>query len=714
MRYLRYLRPPRLPGGRSCRRAGAALAAAVLAALALAITGSGAALASPRAAAAMRTAAGSLLPAASAATTPGSCAATVGGAAGATWMSDLAPCLGDRKLGQIVIPGTHDSATYGLPPGDVYAITQDRDLPGQLNHGMREFDIRVKYTNGNNGKDFYARHTDEISTWLTLSRIFSDIEAWAQAGHAKEIIMLNLTIDRDGTTVIPTQACQSLGQFLGGALVTPRELQANFGTTDPSQVTLNQLWSLPDPKKTARVIMDNTACLDTADTSAGHWDSTITDTGILGPQGGDYYANQCTADGLPHNYLQRDGIKKLVLAAARGRLTGPLSGQPNPLEAAKVGGLYVLDIQGTPSTDYLQDADCALTPHQLIDAEIKVLTALRGAWLAQPGVRQNLNVVAGDYTEYTDLFKDVIAMDERLGAGPGYEMAVQTSTGSLSSTGYDEHGDWAQGMMAGTSPAITGLPGGGYEMAYQTSNGHLWTNGTAGHTDWAHGTMAGTSPAIAALADGSYEVAYQDSNGHLLTFGSTGTSKDWGPGMKAGTSPAITALAGGGYEVAFQDSSGTLWTDGTAGNKAWGLGMKAGTSPAITFDGSGYEVAFQANTGNLWTVGTDNHWDWGLGMRAGTSPAITGLASGGYEVAFQANTGNLWTVGNSGNTDWGPADRMMAGTSPAIAALADGSYEVACQLSDGQLRSVGPNYQLDYPSLRTMPGVSPSITGIEW
>ena len=102
-------------------------------------------------------------------------------------------------------------------------------------------------------------------------------------------------------------------------------------------------------------------------------------------------------------------------------------------------------------------------------------------------------------------------------------------------------------------------------------------------------------------------------------------------------------------------------------------------------------------------------------MMAGTSPAITALPGGGYEMAFQANnTGNLWTVGNSGNTDWGPADRMMAGTSPAIAALADGSYEVACQLSDGQLRSVGPNYQLDYPSLRTMPGVSPSITGIEW
>ena len=81
-------------------------------------------------------------------------------------------------------------------------------------------------------------------------------------------------------------------------------------------------------------------------------------------------------------------------------------------------------------------------------------------------------------------------------------------------------------------------------------------------------------------------------------------------------------------------------------------------------------------------------------------------------MAVQTSTGSLSSTGYDEHGDW--AQGMMAGTSPAIAALADGSYEVACQLSDGQLRSVGPNYQLDYPSLRTMPGVSPSITGIEW
>jgi len=128
----------------------------------------------------------------------------------------------------------------------------------------------------------------------------------------------------------------------------------------------------------------------------------------------------------------------------------------------------VLSITGTPAPGEFR---CWVTPHNMIDAESEVLTALRNAWLAEPSVRQNLNVVAGDFIEYTDLFQDVIAMDERLGAGPGYEMAVQAYTGNLYSTGFDDHGDWSQGMMAGTSPAIAALPGGGYEMAFQPTPG---------------------------------------------------------------------------------------------------------------------------------------------------------------------------------------------------------------------------------------------------
>jgi hypothetical protein len=50
-------------------------------------------------------------------------------------------------------------------------------------------------------------------------------------------------------------------------------------------------------------------------------------------------------------------------------------------------------------------------------------------------------------------------------------------------------------MMAGTSPAITSL-GGGYEVAFQANTGSLWTVGTDSHGAWNLGMMAGTSPAI--------------------------------------------------------------------------------------------------------------------------------------------------------------------------------------------------------------------------
>src|SRR5581483_8775641 len=55
-----------------------------------------------------------------------------------------------------------------------------------------------------------------------------------------------------------------------------------------------------------------------------------------------------------------------------------------------------------------------------------------------------------------------------------------------------------QGMMAGTSPSITGLPGGGYEMAFQANTGRLIAYGSAGNTDTGQGMKAGTSPSIAA------------------------------------------------------------------------------------------------------------------------------------------------------------------------------------------------------------------------
>jgi hypothetical protein len=325
----------------------------------------------------------------------------------ASWMHDLAPYIEDRTLTDIVIPGSHDSATYGLPaPDDDLWHSQNEDLTAQLNDGIREFDVRVEYHNG----DFYAHHgsgsTDGISHWLTLERIFSDIGDWATAsGHDHEIILLALGISGG----MPTSDCQSFGQTLGDALVTPNLLQAQFGTTDPGQVKISDLWSLPDPKGYARVIMDNTQCLDAADPSAGQWSNAIT-----GGLFGGYYADQCSYSGISvpegDQYI---GLHDAVLTAVKTRALGP-GNRPDGWNGGtftappKVGGLYVLGIQGTP------EFGCLYSPWDMVSAERQVLTALYQQWQTDPGTKANLNVVSGDFVQNTDLYKDVIAMDESL------------------------------------------------------------------------------------------------------------------------------------------------------------------------------------------------------------------------------------------------------------------------------------------------------------
>jgi hypothetical protein len=143
--------------------------------------------------------------------------------------------------------------------------------------------------------------------------------------------------------------------------------------------------------------------------------------------------------------------------------------------------------------------------------------------------------------------------------GPGYAIAFQSGDGHLWSNGSAGSHDWGPGMMAGTSPAITALPalsqlvdnnpfdgvqvvGGGIQMAFQDSNGHLWTNGSAGAKDWGPGVMAGTSPAITGLPDGTFEVAFHDNNGYLSALGSYYGFGLASVKMMPGTNPGIAAI----------------------------------------------------------------------------------------------------------------------------------------------------------------------------
>ena len=79
-------------------------------------------------------------------------------------MTQLNPHIGDRRLGDIIIPGSHDAGTYGIDEnsylidrnflfqlGEIvtpqtlvnWSLTVDIDFTEQLNLGCREFDLRI-------------------------------------------------------------------------------------------------------------------------------------------------------------------------------------------------------------------------------------------------------------------------------------------------------------------------------------------------------------------------------------------------------------------------------------------------------------------------------------------------------------------------------------------------------------------------------------------
>ncbi|MGH9081623.1 MAG: hypothetical protein ACRDYE_16365, partial [Acidimicrobiales bacterium] len=334
----------------------------------------------------------------------------------ATWMHDVAPQIHDRQLSHIVIPGSHDTGTYGLTnPGDEYARTQDEDITHQLSDGIRQFDIRAVYRDG----DFFARHQAYVSGWLRLSQEFAQISAWTkQPGHDQEIILLSVSIDqtRGDPNVDPSPVCTPFRNDLGSALLTPNELKAAYGITDPSQVTLDQLWAMPGHP---RVIMDNPHCLGA---DAGQWIAGVDDHGNPNPYPFDgYYANQCYADPYGGGWWGGEpGIWQMVSQAADTRVSsgGPYFPAdiddvygPNAFGPPLNAGFYEIGVAATTTLD------CGFPLISFdLDAQNKVVSRLYNQWWTDRETQRNLNIVSGDFVEptRTDLIKDSIAMDQSL------------------------------------------------------------------------------------------------------------------------------------------------------------------------------------------------------------------------------------------------------------------------------------------------------------
>jgi hypothetical protein len=112
----------------------------------------------------------------------------------AYWMNEMRKKIEDRKIRQLFLPGTHDSASYkrGLDPTmsenilTKFTVTQDDDILSQLVHGIRYLDLRVGYYRSNNDK-FWANHG--ISRMNPLAEVLQQVKEFVDATN--EIVILD-------------------------------------------------------------------------------------------------------------------------------------------------------------------------------------------------------------------------------------------------------------------------------------------------------------------------------------------------------------------------------------------------------------------------------------------------------------------------------------------------------------------------------------------
>ncbi len=148
------------------------------------------------------------------------------------WMRDRYPFIQDKKLGNLVIPGTHDSGTYSLIdpwdptdarnlellPGDVgapdkppearvalalggsiakaWGAAQSRNITQQLEDGIRSLDLRVAVDKKGVLRACHALYGDRIDKILDAVKQFSD-------AHPQEIIILSFWAFHDWAQDMP-------------------------------------------------------------------------------------------------------------------------------------------------------------------------------------------------------------------------------------------------------------------------------------------------------------------------------------------------------------------------------------------------------------------------------------------------------------------------------------------------------------------------------
>ncbi|XP_030384337.1 PI-PLC X domain-containing protein 1 [Scaptodrosophila lebanonensis] len=111
------------------------------------------------------------------------------------WMNEQRLLVGNKRLRDLFIPGTHDSGSY-RPNFDPllrenlvtkYSLTQDDDIRGQLMHGVRYLDIRVGYYRASHEK-FFIYHG--ITKQRPLQEVINQVRDFVH--ETNEIVIFGL------------------------------------------------------------------------------------------------------------------------------------------------------------------------------------------------------------------------------------------------------------------------------------------------------------------------------------------------------------------------------------------------------------------------------------------------------------------------------------------------------------------------------------------
>jgi hypothetical protein len=136
--------------------------------------------------------------------------------------------LKDKKIRQLFIPGTHDSASYKRAHNPTtmenivtkFSLTQDDDIRSQLLHGIRYLDLRVGYYRSNAEK-FWANHG--ISRLQPLSDVIKQIKDFIDV--TDEIIIVDFQefpVGFKNSQEVHQQLVFYLFQELGSYAADPR------------------------------------------------------------------------------------------------------------------------------------------------------------------------------------------------------------------------------------------------------------------------------------------------------------------------------------------------------------------------------------------------------------------------------------------------------------------------------------------------------------